>query len=182
MRRDGLMTPAPAHIVPTAVMDDPAPYLAEALRGDECWIVAEAYDALRLESYGFPALAVEDQTALTLEHLHGCRWLILLQRSGEEQTLCGLDVRAELLRLGWTGTLTHMTVPFADLDLAEQECGPERFGAFLVSLLIHAKSQELAGERTNSVSCRVQTVAAQTVLAGGAIRTIAAQEVAAWRR
>ena len=73
MSREGLITPALAHIVPTAVMDDPAPYIAEALRGNECWIVADAYDAVRLESYGFPALATEGLIALTLAHLNGCR-------------------------------------------------------------------------------------------------------------
>lgn len=86
---------------------------------------------------------------MTLDHLNGCRWVILLQRPGEEQTLAGLDVRAELLRLGWVGTLTSIVLPFVDLDDAEQECGTETFGPFLASLVMHATTQRLAGERTN---------------------------------
>jgi hypothetical protein len=78
MRREGLMVPELAHIVPTAVVDDPACYVAAALRLDKVWIVADVYDALRLESYGFPALATEGLTALTLEHLSGAQWVILL--------------------------------------------------------------------------------------------------------
>src|SRR5687768_1239251 len=42
MHREGLITPELAHIVPTAVMNDPTSYIAEALRGDACWIVADA--------------------------------------------------------------------------------------------------------------------------------------------
>jgi hypothetical protein len=150
MRREGLMTPDLAHIGPTALIDDPAPYIAEALRLDVCWIVADAYDALGLESYGFPALATEGLTALILADLNGSRWLILLQRPGEEQSMGGLDVRGEMLRLGWTGTLTTMELPYASLDQAEEECGGDRFGPFLVSLVLHARNQELAGERTSS--------------------------------
>jgi hypothetical protein len=149
MHREGLMAPELSDIVPTAVLDDPAPYIAEALRGDVCWIVADGFDAQRLEAYGFPALAIEDKTALTPEDLNGCRWVILLQRPGEEETLAGLDVRAELLRLGWQGTLTSIVLPFADLDEAEQECGGERFGPYLVSLLTDAKTQRLTGDRLN---------------------------------
>jgi hypothetical protein len=149
MYREALMVPELAHMVPTALIDDPAPYIAEALRRDEVWIVADAYDALRLESYGFPALATENTIALTLAHLNGCRWVIMLQRPGEESTLAGLDVRGELLRLGWSGTLTSIILPFVDLDVAEEECG-ERFGPFLASLVMHATTQHLAGERTNS--------------------------------
>jgi hypothetical protein len=150
MRREELMTPDLAHIVPTALIDDSAPYIAEALRPDVCWIVADAYDALRLESYGFPALATEGLSSLCLADLNGCRWVILLQRPGEEQTMGGLDVRGEMLRLGWTGTLTTIELPYASLDQAEQECGGDRFGPFLVSLVLHARNQELAGERTSS--------------------------------
>jgi hypothetical protein len=153
IRREGLMTPELTHIIPTTILEDPTPYIAEALRSDVCWIVADAYDALRLESYGFPALAIEDKTALTLADLSGCRWVILLQCPAEEQTMAGLDVRGEFLRLGWTGTLTTIELPYADLDQAEQECGGDRFGPFLVSLILHARSQELAGERTNSSQC-----------------------------
>ena len=88
----------------------------EALRGDgKRLIVADAYDAVRLESYGFPALATEGLIALTLAHLNGCQWVILLQRPGEEQTLAGIDVRGELLRLGWSGMLTSIVLPFVDL-------------------------------------------------------------------
>jgi hypothetical protein len=148
VRREGLMTAELAHIVPTALLDDPAPYIAEATRPDVCWIVADAYDALRLESYGFPAIATESLKALTLDHLHGAPWVILLQRPGEEQTLAGLDVRGELLRLGWSGTLTSIILPFVDLDVAEDECG-ERFGPFLAALVMHATTQHFAGERTN---------------------------------
>ena len=150
MRREGLMTPDLAHIVPTALIDDSAPYIAEALRPDVCWIVADAYDALRFESYGFPALATEGLTVLSFADLNGCKWVILLQCPGEELTMGGLDVRGEMLRLGWTGTLTTIELPYADLDQAEQECGGDHFGQFLVSLILHARSQELAGERTHS--------------------------------
>jgi hypothetical protein len=181
LRREGLMTPALAHIVPTAVLDDPAPYLAEALRGDACWIVAEAYDALRLESYGFPALATEAKTALTLGDLHGCRWVILLQRPGEEDTLSGLDVRGELLRLGWAGTLTAIVLPFTDLDVAEAECGPECFGIFLTSLLTHATTQHLAGDRHHSANGNGQPAHTPQIGPRG-FRTIAAGEVPSWRR
>jgi hypothetical protein len=162
MRREGLMTAELAHLVPTALIDDPAPYIAEALRPDVCWIVADAYDAVRLESYGFPALATEGLIALTLAHLNGCQWVILLQRPGEESTLAGLDIRGELLRLGWSGTLTAIILPFVDLDVAEAECG-ERFGPFLASLVIHATTQHLAGERTNTVDGDArQTVSAMS--------------------
>ena len=74
-------------------------------------------------------------------------WVILLQRPGEEQTLAGIDVRGELLRLGWSGMLTSIVLPFVDLDVAEQECGGERFGPFLVSLLTNAWTQQLTGDR-----------------------------------
>jgi hypothetical protein len=153
MYREGLMTPALTHIVPACVLDDPAPYIAEALRSDEIWIVADAYDALRLETYGFPALATENTIELTRDHLHDCRWVILLQRPGESETLAGLDVRGELLRLGWTGTLTEIVLPFADLDEAEHECGAEHFGIFLLSRISDARSQQLTGERINAQQC-----------------------------
>jgi hypothetical protein len=172
IRRKGLMTPELAHIVPTTILEDPTPYITEALRGDVCWIVADAYDALRLESYGFPVLAIEDKTALTLADLSGCRWVILLQCPGEKQTMAGLDVRGELLGLGWTGTLTTTELPYADLHQAEQECGGERFATFLVTLLLHAKSQQLAGERSHSMN-------------GGdhhGLRTVGVEEVSSWRR
>ncbi|MGH8064809.1 MAG: hypothetical protein ACRERE_06120 [Candidatus Entotheonellia bacterium] len=147
LRREGLMSPELAHIVPTALMNDPASYIAEALRSDEIWMVAEAYDALRLESYGFPALATEDKTSLTLDDLSSCQWIILLQRPGEEETLAGLDVRGELLKVGWSGTLSSLVLPFVDLDVAEGDCGSEGFGPFLVSLLTHGTIQHLAGEQ-----------------------------------
>jgi hypothetical protein len=143
MRREGLMTPTLAHIRADLAYDPEL--VAEALRPDVTWVVADAYDSLRLESYGFPALAVEDKTALSLDHLNGCRWVILLQRPGEEETLGGLDIRVELLRLGWTGTLTSIVLPFADLDQAERECGPERFGPFLAALVSGGSSQTLKG-------------------------------------
>jgi len=122
------------------------PYLAEALRSDFLWVVAEAYDALRLESYGFPALAIESTIALTLDHLHGCHRVVLLQRPGEEATLGGLDVRAELLRLGWSGMLVCVNLPFISLDHAEEGLGTETFGAFIVGLLHDATYEEVAGE------------------------------------
>jgi hypothetical protein len=125
-------------------LGEPA-YLAESKRPHERWIVADAYDALRLETYGFPSLATEHLTALTLQHVT-CPWLILLERPGEQETLAGLDVRAELLSIGWAGTLTTVQLPFDDLDIAEQECGRGRLTAFLVSLLTHAHTQEMRGE------------------------------------
>jgi hypothetical protein len=151
MRREGLMTSTLAHLVPTELIDNPEQYIAEALRGDECWIVAEAYDALRLESYGFPALATEHLTELTREQLHGAHWVILLQRRGEEHSLAGLDIRGELLRLGWAGRFTAIILPL-DLGDAEEEFGADGFGPYLVSLLIDGTSQELAGEQINSVN------------------------------
>ena len=183
LRREGLMIESLAHVqVPTEVIDDPAPYIAEGLRGDVCWLVADGFDALRLESYGFPSLAVEAKTALTLDDLHGCRWVILLQRPGEEETLAGLDVRAELLRLGWAGTLTSITLPFTDFDEAEQECGAERFAAFLLSLLTDATSQRLAGERIKPVVREPQGTVSPTPYVRHGLRSIAAKEALAWRR
>jgi hypothetical protein len=174
MRRDGLMTAELSHIVPTEVIDNPEQYIAEALRGDELWIVAEAYDALRLETYGFPALATEHLTELTREQLHSAHWIILLQRRGEEHSLAGLDIRGELLRLGWAGTLTSIVLPF-DFGVAEEEFGPDGFGPYLVSLLIDGTSQELAGERLNSVEPGSHR-------GPHGLRTIPAQEVTSWRR
>jgi hypothetical protein len=135
-------------------------------------------DALRLESYGFPALATEHRTTLTLADLNGCRWIILLQRRGEEQTLAGVDVRGELLRLGWAGTLTSIVSPFPDLEEAEQAFPGEAFGPFLASLVLYAHTQELAGERKASVQSDHQP----TIQEKGGLRTIAAGEVSSWRR
>jgi hypothetical protein len=182
------MTAELAHIVPTALIDDPAPYIAEALRPDVCWVVADAYDAVRLESYGFPALATEGLTALTLEHLHGATWVILLQQPGEERTLAGLDVRGELLRLGWRGTLTSIVLPFIDLDIAEAECS-ERFAVFLAALVSGGWSQTLRGASLPEAQFPtegdgrggLQTVAASEMLSWRT-RTIAASEVLSWRR
>ena len=54
-------------------------------------------EALRCSTAGL-SHATENTTTLTLDLLHSCQGVILLQRPGEEQTLAGLDVRAELLR------------------------------------------------------------------------------------
>jgi hypothetical protein len=175
MYSEGLMTAELAHIVPTALIEDPAPYIAEALHRDEVWIVADAYDAVRLESYGFPALATEGLTALTLDHLSGAPWVILLQRPGEERTLAGLDVRGELLRLGWSGMLTSIILPFIDLDVAEAECG-ERFAVFLAALVSGGSSQVLSGAPQTD-----REFLTNGELLGG-LRTIAASEVLSWRR
>jgi hypothetical protein len=125
-------------------LGEPA-YLAESLRPHMRWVVADAFDALRLETLGFPAIATEGITTLSSEDT-ACHWIILLQRPGEEASMGGLDVREELLGLGWTGTLTEITLPFDNLDEAESECGPHGLATFIVSLITHAKTQELRGE------------------------------------
>jgi hypothetical protein len=145
MRRDGLMTPALSSLVPTAVIADAELYAAEALHRDQRWIVSEAFDALRLESFGFPALAVDSLTRLTLGQID-CAWVILLQRPGEDRTMGGIDVRAELVRLGWAGQLTAVRLPFVDLDLAEEVYGLDGFACFLDSLLLDAETEELSSE------------------------------------
>jgi hypothetical protein len=172
MRRETLLIPELSHIqLPAAILDDPAPYLVEALRGDVCWIVAEGYDALRLESYGFPSLAIDERCHLGLEDLQGASWVILLQRPGEEQPMAGLDVRAELLALGWAGRLTTIELPFIDLEEAEQALG-EDFGPWLASLVLDGRTQDLAGERSIPANGKPRH----------GLRTIAAGEVSSWRR
>lgn len=161
MQREHLMTADLSHIAPD-IGEDLFPLVAEALRPDVCWVVADAYDALRLESYGFPALATEDKTSLPISDLNGCRWVILLQRPGEEETLAGVDVRAELLRLGWKGTLTSILLPFADLDEAEEECGGERFGVFLVNLIAHATTHELTSDGRHPLNGEASRTVSET--------------------
>jgi hypothetical protein len=135
-------------------LGEPA-YLAEAKRPYERWIVAEPLDALRLETYGLPALATEPLTALTLRHVD-CPWVILLERPGEQESMAGLDVRAELLSLGWSGTLTTVHLPFESLETAEAECLPHSLPTFLVSLLTHAHTQELRGEERSAPPAATQ--------------------------
>jgi len=114
-------------------------YITEALRSDMCWLVADTVDALLLETYGFPAVAVEDRSHLAMDDLGGATWLIILQRPGEEATLSGIAIADELARIGWSGRLTTVSLPdFADLAEVEAECGADRFGAYLLALLVDA--------------------------------------------
>jgi hypothetical protein len=114
-------------------------YVAEVLRCDVCWVVADTLDALLLETYGFPAVAIEDRCHLAMDDLGGATWLIILRRPGEEATLSGLAIADELARIGWSGRLTTVRLPgFADLAEVEAECGADRFGGYLLALLVDA--------------------------------------------
>jgi putative DNA primase/helicase len=136
-----LQNGSPAHIEPAL--------LAIVLADGPSWIVAHEDDAHRLLTYGFPAIALPNGETLTEEMVKPLQKIAVLQRPGEDGAAFGLRVKQHLQALQWVGLLTRCFLPdpFFDLAIAERETGPERFGAYILSVLYEGLREQLGKPR-----------------------------------
>jgi hypothetical protein len=115
------------------------------------FIVADELDADCLRDQGYQVFDLASGHPLQRKALTGVQRLIVLQRPGEEGVRFGLQIRAHLQRLRWTGRLIRCGLPDGDWDLAtvENRLGPAEFRVYLGTLVGGGLSETLDGTTTD---------------------------------
>jgi hypothetical protein len=114
-----------------SVFDAPAwpPALIDAIRETKhCYVVAAVDDAARMNRYGLLTLAVPDAELLTRDLLKPVRFIEVLQRPCDDDTVFTLAVRRRLVDIGWYYDFNRgVLVPVQpDTAAVERDCGGDK--------------------------------------------------------
>jgi DNA repair protein RadA/Sms len=139
----------------TSNIDEPpwSPALIEAVQEKgHCYVVADAEDADRMNTYGLLTFAIPTVDLLTLDILKPVKLVEVLQRPRDDDTIFALAVKRRLIEIGWYGDFNRgFLVPTqANTAVVERDCRSDRdlFATIILGAFDPSLQERLRPPRT----------------------------------